>query len=103
MCFHIQCLYSPTDREDGGTELILTSATFHQLTQSLNPENLNSNQTHPENLKSRMITVSEYVIDLGIIYIICFLGGGSGARQPPVDQGLLIHKVSRSRTTYHSR
>jgi len=25
------------------------------------------------------------------------------AQQPPVDQGLLIHEVSRSHTTHHSR
>jgi hypothetical protein len=32
-----------------------------------------------------------------------FFGGG-GAQQPPLDQGLLIHEVSRSHTTtHHSR
>jgi len=36
--------------------------------------------------------------------ILVFLGGGVGARQPPLGQGLLIYEVSRSHTTtHHSR
>jgi len=28
LCFHVQCLYSPTDLEDGGTELIPNAGNF---------------------------------------------------------------------------